>query len=124
IKRRARPSPSTAASSDTLPDNDSSLFGKQDGEAYTGAASATKTESNVMRRVLTLSARTSNVSIGPPPDGGFKAWLQCAIACMMVTTTWTSPGKGSEEHTDLHVNTKTVGCVDFGTFRCVRIWLN
>ena len=37
---------------------------------------------------------------------------------------WTSPGKGSEEHTDLHVNTKTVGCVDFSTFRCVRIWLN
>ncbi|KFZ15794.1 hypothetical protein V502_05409 [Pseudogymnoascus sp. VKM F-4520 (FW-2644)] len=75
-------------SSDTSPDNDSSSFRKQDGEAYTGAASATKTESNVMRRVLTLSARTSNVSIGPPPpDGGFKAWLQCAIACMMVTTT-------------------------------------
>lgn len=76
-------------STDTSPDNDSSSFGKQDGEAYAGAASVTKTESNVMRRVLThLSARTSTVSIGPPPDGGFHAWLQCAMACMTVTTTW------------------------------------
>lgn len=76
-------------SSDTSPDNNSSTFGKQDGDTYAGAASITKTESNVVRRVLThLSARTSNVSIGPPPDGGFKAWLQCAMACMTVTTTW------------------------------------
>ncbi|KFY09680.1 hypothetical protein V492_05386, partial [Pseudogymnoascus sp. VKM F-4246] len=76
-------------STDTLPDNDSSSFGKQDGDAYDGADPITKTESNVVRRVLThLSARTSNVSIGPPPDGGFHAWLQCAMACMTVTTTW------------------------------------
>lgn len=76
-------------SSDTSPDNESSSFGKEDGEAYTGAAPITKTESNVVRRVLThLSARTSNVSIGPPPDGGFHAWLQCGMACMTVTTTW------------------------------------
>lgn len=76
-------------SSDTSPDNDESSLGKQDGEDYTGAAPVTKTESNVVRRVLThLSARTSNVSIGPPPDGGFNAWLQCAMACMTVTTTW------------------------------------
>lgn len=75
-------------SSDISPDNGSSLE-KQDADAYTGAASITKTESNVVRRVLThLSAKTSNVSIGPPPDGGFKAWLQCAMACMTVTTTW------------------------------------
>ncbi|KFY02785.1 hypothetical protein O988_01900 [Pseudogymnoascus sp. VKM F-3808] len=76
-------------SSDTSPDNDESSLGKQDGEDYTGGAPATKTESNVVRRVLThLSARTSHVSIGPPPDGGFNAWLQCAMACMTVTTTW------------------------------------
>lgn len=47
------------------------------------------TQSNLASRVLSrISTKKSWVDPGPPPDGGFKAWLQCAMGCLIVTTTW------------------------------------
>lgn len=49
----------------------------------------TKTASNIARKVLTnISTKHSWVDPGPPPDGGFNAWLQCAMGLLVVTTTW------------------------------------
>ena len=76
-------------SSDASPDNDSDSIEKQDDNVYEDSPPISKTDTNIARRVLThLSKRSSHVSIGPPPDGGFKAWLQCSMSCMVVTTTW------------------------------------
>lgn len=67
----------------------SSSFEKGDIEAYPEDAQVTRTKSNVAKRILTrISTKSSWVDPGPPPDGGFKAWLQCAMGCMIVTTTW------------------------------------
>lgn len=49
----------------------------------------TKTASNIARKVLTkISTKHSYIDPGPPPDGGFKAWLQCGCGCLVVATTW------------------------------------
>lgn len=49
----------------------------------------TKTASNIARKILTkVSTKHSVVDAGPPPDGGLKAWTQCAVGCMVVCTTW------------------------------------
>ena len=49
----------------------------------------TKTASNIAKKILTkISTKHSHVDPGPPPDGGLKAWMQCAVGCMVVCTTW------------------------------------
>jgi predicted MFS family arabinose efflux permease len=49
----------------------------------------TKTNSNIAKKILSrVSTKKSWIDPGPPPDGGFQAWLQCAMGCTIVVTTW------------------------------------
>lgn len=58
-------------------------------EDYPEPAPIEKTETNLAKRVLTkISTKSSWRDPGPPPDGGFKAWLQCGMGVLIVTTTW------------------------------------
>ena len=58
--------------------------------------SKTPTNGTNASHIGTLTARTlslvrtkdSGKDIGPPPDGGFKAWLQVAMAHMVIFNTW------------------------------------
>ncbi|THX23029.1 MFS transporter, MCP family, solute carrier family 16, member 10 [Aureobasidium pullulans] len=44
--------------------------------------------SNVLNRIASRVTTHSLAEPGPPPDGGFKAWLQCAMAWLVVFCTW------------------------------------
>ena len=45
-------------------------------------------ESLVARTLSLVRTRESGKDIGPPPDGGFHAWLQVAMAHMVIFNTW------------------------------------
>lgn len=45
-------------------------------------------QQGVLQRVLTLVTSKSSVDIGPPPDGGTRAWLQCLAAHLVIFNTW------------------------------------
>ena len=48
-----------------------------------------QTASNIAHRVISrITTHKSWIDPGPPPDGGFKAWLMCAMGCLIVATTW------------------------------------
>jgi hypothetical protein len=43
----------------------------------------------IAQRILTrISTKSSWKDPGPPPDGGFKAWLQCAMGVIVIMNTW------------------------------------
>jgi hypothetical protein len=80
---------SIRSSGETLPEDSSSYLEKGDIEVYPEAEPATRTETNIAKRILSrISTKSSWIDPGPPPDGGFKAWLQCAMGCLIVVTTW------------------------------------
>lgn len=43
---------------------------------------------NVLNRVASRISTRSLPEPGPPPDGGLKAWLQCAMTWLVVFNTW------------------------------------
>ncbi|KAG9945681.1 MFS transporter, MCP family, solute carrier family 16, member 10, partial [Aureobasidium melanogenum] len=47
-----------------------------------------RTPTNVLNRIASRVTTHSLKEPGPPPDGGFKAWLQCAMAWLVVFNTW------------------------------------
>lgn len=44
--------------------------------------------SAVARTLSVVRTRESGKSIGPPPDGGFQAWLQVALGHLIIFNTW------------------------------------
>lgn len=46
------------------------------------------TTSNVLSRIASRVTTRSLADPGPPPDGGLKAWTQCAMAFLVVFNTW------------------------------------
>lgn len=49
---------------------------------------AERRESLVARTLSLVRTRESGKDIGPPPDGGFTAWLQVAMAHLVIFNTW------------------------------------
>ena len=48
----------------------------------------TRTTTNALSRISTRLTSRHIQEPGPAPDGGFKAWLQVAMAWLVVVTTW------------------------------------
>lgn len=44
--------------------------------------------SNVLNRIASRVTTRSLPDPGPPPDGGTRAWIQCAMAWIVVFNTW------------------------------------
>ncbi|KAJ6115106.1 hypothetical protein N7486_000884 [Penicillium sp. IBT 16267x] len=46
------------------------------------------TSSAIARTLSAVRTRESRKDVGPPPDGGFQAWLQVALGHMIIFNTW------------------------------------
>ncbi|KAI5198740.1 MFS transporter, MCP family, solute carrier family 16, member 10 [Aureobasidium subglaciale] len=57
-------------------------------EARPQSTDLERTTTNVLNRIASHVTTHSLAEPGPPPDGGFKAWLQCGMAWLVVFTTW------------------------------------
>ncbi|KAJ6111628.1 hypothetical protein N7523_007689 [Penicillium sp. IBT 18751x] len=58
------------------------------GDEPNGIAQVLTNASAVARTLSAVRTRESGKEIGPPPDGGFQAWLQVALGHMIIFNTW------------------------------------
>jgi MFS family permease len=58
------------------------------GDSHNDLAQVPTNTSAVARTLSVVRTRESGKSIGPPPDGGFQAWLQVALGHLIIFNTW------------------------------------
>lgn len=75
---------------DSFPPSTSSDEESNIGDGYThNDLTQVPTNSSAVARTLSaVRTRESGKDLGPPPDGGFQAWLQVALGHMIIFNTW------------------------------------
>ncbi|OJD13590.1 hypothetical protein AJ78_05959 [Emergomyces pasteurianus Ep9510] len=79
----------TSVSSSRDYENDLRIGGASPSLSPTQTAEAEVSNEGVLRKTLSLvRTKDSGIDPGPPPDGGFNAWLQAGLAHMVICNTW------------------------------------